>query len=82
MNPQERHELERYWKDRWHKAKFNLEAARANVESVKHDATSGPDGNYAYARAMKTETAALIEYSRILRVYTDVVVHDKVPPRE
>jgi hypothetical protein len=73
--------LERYWKDRWLKAKADLEAVRTRVESLKHDASSalGPDGGYAYARAMMDETTALIEYSRALRIYTDLVVHGKLP---
>ena len=42
----DRRELERYWKDRWQKAKLDLDAARTRVESLKHDAASafGPDG--------------------------------------
>jgi hypothetical protein len=80
----DRRELERYWKDRWHNAKLDLDAARTRVDSLKHDAASalGPDGGYAYAayaRAMMNETAALIEYSKILRIYTDLVVHGKLP---
>ena len=72
-------ELERYWKERWWKAKLDLDAARAHVESLKSDSASGPDGSYAHARAMVDETAVLIEYSRVLRIYTDLMVHGKLP---
>jgi len=78
-------ELERYWRERWQQAKLDLDAARSRVLSVKDDAfagVAGPDGGYAharYTRAMMDETTALVEYSRILRIYTDLVVHGKVP---
>lgn len=74
--PLDRRELERYWKERCSQAKLELEAARAHVQSIKQDVLSGPygaDGAYAYARAIKGETSALIEYSRTLRIYTDLV---------
>lgn len=83
MPPQDRSELERYWKERWHKAKLDLDAARALVQSLKEDAgLSGPDGVYGYARyarAMMDETAALVEYSRVLRIYTDLAIYGKLP---
>ena len=76
--------MEREWKERLSTAKLDLDAARANVQSVKDDASglSGPDGGYAharYTRAMMDETAALIEYSRVLRIYTDLMVHGNLP---
>ncbi len=74
-------ELERYWKERLSTAKHLLDAARVNVQSVKVDA-DGPDGTYAharYTRAVLAETTALVEYSRVLRIYTDLMVHGKVP---
>lgn len=78
----DRKELERHWKERWRKAKLDLESARAHVLSFKDHVSSGlygPDGDNAYQAAMAGETAALIEYSRVLRIYTDLVVHGKLP---
>ncbi len=77
-------ELERYWEKRWNTARADLEAARARVEAFKNgiSSASGPDGLYSYsgyARAMMEETAALIQYSRVLRIYTDLKVHGKLP---
>ncbi len=78
--------MERYWKERWHKAKCDLDTARASVKSLKEDARlSGPDGGYAharYTRAMVDEIAALVEYSRVLRIYTDLMIHGKLPNRD
>lgn len=44
-------ELEPYWKGRLLKAKVDLDAVRARVESLKHDTScaSSPDGGYSYA---------------------------------
>ena len=75
--PQGQRELERDWRERWLKAKADLDAARARVASLKP--AGGPDGNYAYARAVMDETDALAEYSRVLRLYADLVVHGKLP---
>lgn len=82
--PPDRRELERYWKERWLKAKLELEAARFHLQSVKSTLSGsyGADGAYAYARAIKGESDALIEYSRTLRIYTDLVVHGKLPDNE
>ena len=79
MPESERRELERYWKQRCQKAKADLDAARANVRSLKPESTSGRDGSYAFARAIRDETTALIKYSRVLRMYTDLMVHAKMP---
>ncbi len=62
------------------KAKADLEAARAHVQSIKQELSSGLlDSANAYKSALEQETAALIEYSRVLRIYTDLVVHGKLP---
>ena len=83
----DRRELERYWREQWQKAKADLDTVSTRVESLKQDAScaNGPDGGYAYARyarAMMEETTALVEYSRVLRIYTDLVVHGKLPADE
>ncbi len=77
-----RSELERHWKQRWHKTKLDLEAARAHLQTMKDNMSYGVDTGNAYKSALERETAALIEYSRVLRIYTDLVVHGKVPDEE
>ena len=75
-------ELERHWKERLQNAKLELEHARDDLLAIKDQFSSGidgPDGGYAYRQAICKETAALIEYSRVLRIYTDLAVHGKVP---
>ncbi len=72
-------ELERYWKERWHKAKLDLETARARHQAVKERSEDRYEADNAYRSSLEQETAALIEYSRVLRIYTDLVVHGKLP---
>ena len=76
-------ELELYWKERWQNAKLALEVARAHVQALKENVLPsdryGSDSANAYKSALEQETAALIEYSRVLRIYTDLVVHGKLP---
>ena len=77
---QEQTELEHYWREQSTVAKLDLDAARAQVESIRDSCgVQGPDGAYAYASALHRETAALIEYSRVLRIYTDLMVHGRRP---
>ena len=77
---EEQGEVEGYWREQWETAKLDLDAARAQVESIKDACGApGPGGAYAYASALNRETAALIEYSRVLRIYTDLMVHGKRP---
>jgi len=72
--------LERHWKQRWIQARRALERASADFQAIQsHNGVLGPDGRYAYRHALAQETAALIEYSRVLRLYTDLVLHDKIP---
>lgn len=78
---QNRRELERYWKERCSNAKAGLDVASANVQSLANS-QSGSDGGSAYRSAIRSETAALVEYSRVLRIYTDLAVHGKEPDGE
>lgn len=38
-----------------------------------------PDGQYAYQGALRAENAAFAEYSRVLRIFSDLVLHGKMP---
>lgn len=77
---EEQGEVEGYWREQWQMAKLDLDAARTQVESIRDSCgVHGPDGGYAYASALNRETAALIEYSRVLRIYTDLMVHGRRP---
>jgi hypothetical protein len=64
-------------------AKLRLDFARNYVQQVHCDLRSpdipAVDGDFAARRAIKLESAALREYARILRIFTDLVVKGVVP---
>jgi len=37
------------------------------------------DGHLAYEQALREEKVAIAEYTRVLRVFTDLIVNGKVP---
>jgi len=44
--------------------------------------SESPDGEFAYRKALRADTDALVEYSRILRLTTDLLLKGKVPDEE
>lgn len=79
----DRSEIEGLWKQRWEAAKLKLEQAAARVRekesAVRSRSVPEPQGFDAYSHALEAETIALTEYARVLRIYTDLVVHGKMP---
>ena len=82
-SPPDRQALQELWRKRLADAKVRLDFARHFVTEVKQDLQSPdiptPDGSYAYRRALRAETLALREYSRVLRIYQDLAVRGVVP---
>jgi hypothetical protein len=58
----------------YHTAK---EAARAAKDLVSE--APAPDGLFAFRKAVRVETAARKEYMRVLTIYSNLVIHGKVP---
>ena len=82
----ERQPLESKWRVRLFRALDDLERARARLkeaETLRSSQPVGhPDGEFAHQEAIKAETAALSEYTRVLRITSDLIVHGKIPPPE
>jgi len=81
--PESKPELEERWLVRLRDARARLEAARIHLKDIEEQLQSGlfppPDGGFAYRAALRSETEALIKYSHMVRTYTDLVVHGKIP---
>ena|SRR5581483_6411656 len=79
--PGNRQELEALWQERSAKTKRNLELASSHVRQVEAEIRSGltEEGGYRYRQAVQQETAALVEYARALRIYTDLLTHRESP---
>jgi hypothetical protein len=81
--PESKPELEKRWLVRLKDARARLEAASIHLKDIEEKLQSGlfqpPDGGFAYRAALRSETQALIKYSHMVRAYTDLVVHGKIP---
>jgi len=72
-------ELESVWRRHWEAAKLRLELARIRVREVEIGAPLNPRTSCEYQDAISAESAAQVEYFRVLRIYMDLVVNGKRP---
>ena len=72
-------ELENIWRQHWEAAKLKLELARIRVRETEIDITLSRRAIYEYQMATSAESAAQLDYSRVVRIYMDLVVNGKVP---
>lgn len=76
-----RDELEAVWRSRVQNAKMRLDFARNYLKEIQRDLRKGmissSDGHFALQQALRSERNALAEYARVLRCFTDLVVHGK-----
>jgi len=79
----ERRTLEELWRLRLKTAEVHYAYAREKLRNVLKTLPPGdtpsPDGSYAYQQALRAENIALSEYTRVLRIFTDLVVRSKIP---
>jgi hypothetical protein len=55
--------------------------ARANTaRECGSGSMPSADGNFALSKALQAENAALLEYQRVLTIFTDLTVNGKLPP--
>ena len=78
-----RQALEGLWHRRLKDAELRLDFTqqyKREIEgTLKMGGIPGPDGHLLYQRALRAEYVALAEYSRVLGVFSDLVVHGKTP---
>jgi hypothetical protein len=78
-----RRALEDLWRSRLTDAQIRHDFARNHREEVARDLLVGhiPDGNgaFAYREALLAEKMALVEYQRVLDIFTALVVGGKIP---
>jgi hypothetical protein len=65
-------DLEAIWKEKWMQAKTNLELAIVHFTEVERVPQKD------YQRWLQTLAVSVNEYSRVLRIYTDLA-HGKIP---
>jgi len=88
MNPPEkpnssRLQLQEQFRIRLQKAKADYDDFSRHYSKVLAEQNQGlipaPDGSHAVRQARVRESAALAEYMRVLRMFTELVIHDKLP---
>jgi len=71
------------WRQRLNDANLRLDFSRNFLKEVQRDSAAGgipvPDQHYAYRKALRAERFALAEYSKVLRIFTDLVVNGTIP---
>jgi hypothetical protein len=81
--PPSREELENLWRTRLDKAADRYNTAKKTYRLVadedRQGLTPSPDGRYAIRQARQEEAAARAEYIRVLRIFTDLILHGKIP---
>ena len=81
-----RQRLEALWRSRVTDAKLRLEFARLFLKEVQTDLAADvvpvADGQFAFRQALRAENAALAEYNRVLRIYTDLTMNGTVPDED
>ena len=77
--------LEELWLLRLKNAELRYTHTREQLRNVLRTLPPGEvppaDGSYAYQHAILAENIALAEYTRVLRIFTDLVVDGKTPRR-
>ena len=75
--------LKELWRQRLKDAELRLVFARDYLKYIQREVPLGEirnaDGEYAYQQAYRAEIRALGEFKRVLRIYTDLLVHGKLP---
>jgi CheY-like chemotaxis protein len=79
-----RHELEESWRLRLEESQQKYQKATETYRSLLRLEQNGryPDPDSALARARQAESEALMEYSRVLRIFTDLTIHGKMPEQQ
>jgi hypothetical protein len=81
--PRNRQELEDFWCAKMQQALSRCRDAtaecRKTLEERKALLAPSPDCDLAVRLAIQGETDALAEYRRVLEIFTDLVVHGKIP---
>ena len=79
----DRQALEDLWRQRLKDVKLRLDFARNYMRETRRDFSLGDIPErvelLAYARALGAETSALVEYHRVLGIYTNLVLHGRIP---
>jgi hypothetical protein len=76
-------ELEVQWRSRLTAAEAHYRFAATQFDKLVTEQRARtlpvPDGSYAIRRAMEIQSEALAEYMRVLGIFTELIVSNKIP---
>ena len=83
---QVRRALEDIWRERTQVALQQYRDAKAATAVAKMERSNGltptPDGGLAWKQSLRSESAALLEYRRVLEIFNALVIYSQLPPPE
>ena len=75
--------LEDLWRERLDAHRVSYQQAKIGyAQAIKQGAEGscpGVDGSFAIQKALRAENRALSEYLRVLRIFTELILHGNVP---
>ena len=78
--------LEDLWKERLRIVRTRYQLAIKESSLLLDEQKSGlvpePDGSFGYRQALEKEKRALAEYRRVLEIFADLTLHDKLPQED
>jgi hypothetical protein len=83
---QSRAELEQVWRNRLNDCRVSYDLSAAQCRKIlaeqRQFAMPAPDGSFAVRQGLLQESAARNEYIRVLKIFTDLVVHGRIPDED
>jgi hypothetical protein len=82
VSTQPKRELERIWREKLRTARDRYREATVAFQKTwdeNFDLHLAVDPTHAIQQARKIESEALDQYVRVLKIYTDLVLHGKIP---
>ena len=76
--------LEDLWRNRLTDAELRLTSTRHDFHEVQRDLRTGSNihgrnRDDTYQHALRAKNLALAEYNRVFKIFSDLVLHDKIP---
>ena len=84
MEDADRRALAAIWREPLENARSRYDAAKATVQGARElqSQIPSPDGNFAFAQALRAENRALAEFKRVLTIFYDLTLHGNVPEED
>jgi hypothetical protein len=83
---QSRQELEELWRERVYAARLTYGQASVRLRDALGDQAAwplpAPDGSVSLRQALLEEAAARTEYTRVLKIFNDLIVYGTIPAIE